>query len=56
MASTSHSSSDGAIPSAGSGENYHAPHVQSYGPVSELTEAISGSTGCDGAYPSYTAS
>ena len=37
-------------------QDYAAPHLSDYGPISELTKAISGDTGCDGAYPSYTAS
>lgn len=35
---------------------YGAPHLSDFGPISELTKAISGDTGDDGAYPSYTAS
>ncbi|MEO9635799.1 MAG: hypothetical protein ABJF89_11380 [Parasphingorhabdus sp.] len=37
-------------------EAYKAPHLEDYGPVSELTDTISGDTGDDGGYPSYTAS
>lgn len=39
-------------------DQYHAPRLQSYGPVSEMTKTISGSTGDDGggAPSSYTAS
>jgi hypothetical protein len=37
---------------------YQAPHLLDYGPVSELTQTITGDTGCDGATTpsSYTAS
>lgn len=35
---------------------YKAPHLSDYGAVSDLTKTISGDTGCDGGYPSYTAS
>lgn len=39
-------------------DGYKAPHLVDYGPVSELTEAIQGDTGFDGAGTpsSYTAS
>jgi len=37
-------------------KEYSSPTVSDYGKMSELTKAISGSVGCDGAYPSYTAS
>jgi len=35
---------------------YQSPNLTDYGKMSELTQALSGTVGCDGAYPSYTAS
>lgn len=37
-------------------KQYQPPNLTDYGKMSELTQAMMGDTGCDGSYPSYTAS
>jgi len=37
-------------------KQYQSPTLTDYGKMSELTQAMMGDTGCDGSYPSYTAS